>query len=57
MKYAESIVPSEAIQMVARWIRMGSRPQPKIHSPKNVDSMKNASSPSMASGAPKMSPT
>jgi hypothetical protein len=30
---------------------------PKIHRPRNVDSRKNASSPSMARGAPKMSPT
>ncbi len=34
-----------------------SRSQPKIHRPRNVDSRKNASSPSIASGAPKMSPT
>ena len=46
-----------AIQIVARWIRRGKRPSPKIHSPRNVDSRKNASSPSMASGAPKTSPT
>ena len=31
--------------------------QPKIHRPRNVDSRKNAASPSIASGAPKMSPT
>ena len=37
--------------------RFGSRSQPKIHRPRKVDSRKNASSPSMASGAPKMSPT
>ncbi len=30
---------------------------PKIHSPTNVDSTKNAASPSMASGAPNTSPT
>ena len=35
----------------------GSRSQPKIQSPRNVDSRKNASRPSIASGAPKMSPT
>ena len=34
-----------------------SRPQPKIQMPRNVDSAKNASSPSSASGAPKTSPT
>ena len=35
----------------------GSRSQPKIHSPRKVDSTKNATSPSMASGAPNTSPT
>ncbi len=35
----------------------GRRPHPKIHRPRNTDSRKNASSASMASGAPKMSPT
>ena len=30
---------------------------PKIHKPMNVDSRKNAARPSIASGAPKMSPT
>ena len=30
---------------------MGSRSQPKIHSPRKVDSRKKAASPSMASGA------
>ena len=36
---------------------MGSWSQPKIHRPRNVDSRKNASSASMASGAPNTSPT
>ena len=31
--------------------------QPNSHSPRNVDSRKNAASPSIASGAPKMLPT
>ena len=57
MKYADSTVPTAAIQMVARWIHRGRRSQPKIHRPRKVDSRKNASRPSMASGAPKMSPT
>ncbi len=57
MKYAERIVASEAHQMVARWMRLGRRPQPKIHKPRNVDSTKKASSASIASGAPKTSPT
>ncbi len=49
--------PMAAAQMQARCARFGSRSQPKIHRPRNVDSMKNASSASMASGAPKTSPT
>ena len=44
-------------QMVARWSRCGSWSHPKIHSPMNVASRKNASRPSIASGAPKTSPT
>ncbi len=43
--------------MVARWTFLGSLSQPKIHSPRNVDSTKKAASASMASGAPKTSPT
>ena len=35
----------------------GSLSQPKIHRPMNVDSRKNAISASIASGAPKTSPT
>ena len=46
-----------ASQMVARCTPFPRRPQPKIQSPMKVDSRKKASSPSMASGAPKMSPT
>src|SRR5579859_3716009 len=57
MKYPDSAVPIAAIQMHAACTRCGSRSQPKIHSPRKVDSMKNASSASIASGAPKMSPT
>ena len=57
MKYADSMVPMAASQIVDRCSFFGSRSHPKIHSPRNVDSRKNASSPSMASGAPKMSPT
>jgi hypothetical protein len=45
------------IQMHSRWILRGRRSQPKIHRPRNVDSMKNAARPSIASGAPKTSPT
>ena len=43
--------------MVIRWSFFGSLSQPKIHRPMNVDSRKNASSASSASGAPKTSPT
>lgn len=57
MKYMLRIVPIEAAQMVARWIGFGSRSQPKIHRPRNVDSRKNATSASMASSDPKTSPT
>ena len=57
MKYAEIIVPNAANQIVARCNRADSRSHPKIHSPRNVDSRKNDSNPSIANGAPKMSPT
>ena len=57
MNAADSTVPSETSQIVARCIRRDSRSQPNSHSPRNVDSRKNAASPSMASGAPKMLPT
>ena len=40
-------------QMLARCTAFG---QPKIHTPRSVDSMKNANSASIASGAPKISP-
>ena len=51
------MVPIEASQMQARCSFFGSRSHPKIHRPRKVDSRKNANSPSIASGAPKMSPT
>ena len=57
MKYADSHVPSTATQSVARCRRGESRSQPKIHSPRNVDSSMNAARPSIASGAPKTLPT
>ncbi len=40
-----------------RCTRRDSLSQPNSHSPRNVDSRKNAASPSIASGAPKMLPT
>ncbi len=57
MKYADSSVPMWTSQMHALWSLAFSRSQPKIHRPRKVDSTKKASSPSMASGAPKTSPT
>ena len=58
MKYADSLVPIATSQMQAQvQAGFGSLSQPKIHRPMNVASRKNASSPSMASGAPKTSPT
>ena len=57
MKNADSQVPSANSQIVARWTRRGRRSQPKIQSPRNVDSSMNAASPSIASGAPNTSPT
>ena len=50
-------MPIATAQMVARWRPRGSLSQPKIQSPMNVASKKNASRPSSASGAPKTSPT
>ncbi len=50
MKTAESIVPAATSQMQARCAFLERRFQPKIQMPRNVDSKKNAASPSMASG-------
>jgi hypothetical protein len=50
-------VPSVASQIVVRWTRGERRFQPKIQSPRNVGSRKNAASPSIASGALKTLPT
>ena len=57
MNAPDSTLPSETAQIVSRWTRRGSLSQPNSHSPRNVDSRKNAASPSIASGAPKMLPT
>ena len=43
--------------MHAKCTSRGRRVHPKIHSPRNVDSKKNATRPSIARGAPKTSPT
>ena len=50
-------MPSATIQIVARCRRGESRSQPKIQSPRKVASRKKAARPSIASGAPKTSPT
>jgi hypothetical protein len=57
MKNADRFTAIATIQMQARCTSLGNRVQPKIHSPMKVDSKKNATRPSIASGAPKMSPT
>ena len=56
MKAADNAAPTATIQMQAKWMRLGSRPQPNSHSPRNVDSRKSAASPSIANGAPNTSP-
>ena len=57
MNHADSALPNETSQIVARCSRGEIRPLPKIQRPMNVDSRKKAARPSIASGAPKMSPT
>ncbi len=57
MNNADSIVPSDTAQMQARCTPLGSRSQPNSHSPRKVDSRKNAARPSIASGAPNTPPT
>jgi hypothetical protein len=57
MKNADRLTATATIQMHARCTSRGSLLQPKIHNPMKVDSKKNAARPSIASGAPKTSPT
>ena len=57
MNAADRHAPTATSQAVTRWIPFGSTFQPNSHSPRNVDSRKNAASPSIASGAPNTSPT
>ena len=57
MNSADSVEPSATIQMHARCTRLGSRFQPNSHSPRNVDSKKNAARLSIANGPPNTSPT
>ena len=54
---AESVAPSPVSQVAARWKPGRTFFQPKNMTAMKVDSMKNATMPSIASGAPKMSPT
>src|SRR5664280_944512 len=57
MKYADRFTPIAASQIVARWVRRDNLAHPKIHKPRKVDSRKNATSASIANGAPNTSPT
>src|SRR6476661_5771646 len=57
MKYADPQLPSTTSQIVARCTLGGRRFQPKIQSPRNVDSSMNAAKPSIAGGAPNTLPT
>ena len=57
MKNAERLVEMATSQMQIRCGSFGSRSHPKIHRPMNVASRKNAIIASIASGAPKTSPT
>ncbi len=57
MNAADRVAPRATAQTVRRWTRAGSTPQPNHHRPRKVDSRKKAARPSIASGAPKTSPT
>ena len=54
---ADRLPPMATIHITAACSFFEMRSQPKIHTPRKVDSRKKASSPSTASGAPKTSPT
>src|SRR5699024_4251089 len=54
---AEIVAPSPVSQVDARWKRLLTLFQPKNITAMKVASIKNARIPSMASGAPKISPT
>ena len=54
---AEMVAPSPVSQVEARWKPGDTFFQPKYITATKVDSMKKATIPSTASGAPKMSPT
>src|SRR5699024_24237 len=53
----DRIVPIETSQIERRWTFFGRRFHPKTQIPINVDSIKKASNPSIASNGPKTSPT
>ena len=55
--HAESVAPMPVSHVEARWNPRPTLSQPKNITPIKVLSIKNATMPSMASGAPKMSPT
>ena len=57
IQMAEMLAPMPVIQVAKRCVFLLTFSQPKNMTAKNVASIKNASIPSMASGAPKMSPT
>ena len=57
IQYAEMVAPMPVSQVDARWNRLETLFQPKNITAKKVASMKKARMPSMASGAPNMSPT
>ena len=54
---AEMVAPSPVSHVEVRWKPRDTLFHPKYITATNVDSMKKATMPSMASGAPKMSPT
>ena len=54
---AEMVAPRPVSHVEAKWKPGDTFFQPKNMTATNVDSMKKATMPSMASGAPKMSPT
>ena len=54
---AEIVAPMIVSQLEAKWKPLLTLPQPKNITAMNVDSMKKARIPSIARGAPKMSPT
>ena len=54
---AESVAPMMVSQVATRCVPLLTLSQPKYMMPMKVDSRKKATMPSMASGAPKISPT